>query len=176
MTTPEIWADLYDRLKKAEIELEELADATDDINDASRLMSKMHGVSLARDYMRGYFDPTSVAAATGVAESLTASLRPDTSQPEPNLTIWKFVINPFTKTKMPHGAKLLYVGEQDTDVCVWALVDPSIAATEHRAIDAYGTGHTIPANPGRFIGSVQMANGENAGLVFHIFDGDAAGV
>lgn len=88
------------------------------------------------------------------------------------LTIWKFVINPFTRTEMPLDAEILYVGEQGTDVCVWALVDPSIARTEHRAINAYGTGHTVPANPGKYLGSVQLTNGHNNGLVFHLFDGD----
>lgn len=88
------------------------------------------------------------------------------------LSVWKFVINPFTRTEMPKGAEILYVGEQGTDVCVWALVDPSIAATDRRAIEAYGTGHTMPANPGRYLGSVQLRNGPNNGLVFHLFDGD----
>lgn len=250
MTTPENWNDLYGRLKRAEVELEELADATNDVSEASRLTSKMHGVSLARDYMRGYHDPSAAiaadptgtmtpaedptmsmdwadrmvyfvslllttpdftllrneqedydeliaewraaktedapAAATGVAEAFSTPLRDafptiqvsrgGINYPEPQptrtLSVWKFVVSPFYPTKMPVDATILHVGEQGTDICVWALIDPSIASTEYRNINAYGTGHSVPDNPGRHLGSVQMRNGENAGLVFHLFDGD----
>lgn len=235
MPTAENWTDLYGRLKNAENELEELADATNDPNEASRLMSKMHGVSLARDYMRGYFDPTSdhAAAPNGPVEpeptmpmdwadrmvyfvslllttpdltllrneqedweELLAEWRITKSEdmspvqdafptitaprggikyPDPathTKSVWKFVINPFTTTEMPRGAEILYVGEQGNDVCVWALVDPGVAINEERSINAYGTGHTVPTSPGRYLGSVQMRNGHNAGLVFHLFDGD----
>jgi hypothetical protein len=86
------------------------------------------------------------------------------------LTIWKFEVNPFGRTEMTAHAKILSVGAQGDNVCVWAIVDPTYT-TEYRAIDAYGTGHQVPANPGRFLGTVQMDDG----LVFHLFDGDDDG-
>ena len=85
-------------------------------------------------------------------------------------TIWKFVVSPYDRTEMPCGARILHVGAQGEDVCVWALVNPHVI-TEHRKIDAYGTGHPVPLDPGRFLGTVQMDNG----LVFHLFDGDENG-
>jgi hypothetical protein len=158
--TPENWSDLYDRIKRAERQLEELADETNDASEASRLMSKAAGVALARDYMRGYFDPTSVEAAK--SHSTTSRDRP--------LAVWKFAVNPFGRTQIVSGAIILHVGAQGDEVCVWALVNPSFPMTEVN-IAAYGTGHPVPADPGRFLGTAQMDDG----LVFHLFDGDDQG-
>jgi hypothetical protein len=72
--------------------------------------------------------------------------------------------------EMPIGARILHVGAQGDEVCVWALVNPS-HGTEYRRIDAYGTGHDVPLDPGRYLGTAQMDNG----LVFHLFDGDENG-
>ena len=89
-----------------------------------------------------------------------------------NLThaIWKFTIRPSGRTEMPMGARILYVGAQGDEVCVWALVNPSHGA-EYRAIHAYGTGHPTASDPGLYLGTAQMDNG----LVFHLFDGDENG-
>lgn len=48
------WDDLYERLQKAEQELEQMADETRDVYEAQRLLNKASGVALAIDYMRGY--------------------------------------------------------------------------------------------------------------------------
>lgn len=178
------WDDLYERLQKAEQELEQMADETRDVYEAQRLLNKASGVALAIDYMRGYYDPASAQAATptipdGYPTDGPSAPRggisyeaPTNAQHDFPYSIFKYVIDPFSETSMIKGAKPLYVGEQGTDVCVWALVDVTVEEKEHRAINAYGTGHSLPAHPGRYLGSVQMQNGENAGLVFHIFDGD----
>jgi hypothetical protein len=54
MSRSDDWEDLFDRLTHAELNLEQLADATNDPEEARRLVAKASGVSLALEYMRGY--------------------------------------------------------------------------------------------------------------------------
>lgn len=83
------------------------------------------------------------------------------------MTVWKFVIaDPDTPVTMPVGAEILHVAAQHAVVCVWALVDPKAPHEERRLVVA-GTGHPIPAERGRFLGTVLLHGGA---LVFHIWD------
>ena len=80
-------------------------------------------------------------------------------------TIWKFTLAPGFGVPMPIGAEVLHAAGQGADVCVWALVDPT-APEERRYFDVYGTGHPMPAEPGRYVGTVHLPGP----LVFHVFD------
>lgn len=68
---------------------------------------------------------------------------------------------------MPVGAKILKVGEQDSQVFVWAIVDGSSYRNEHYNLRVFGTGHLMDINGEQFtfIDTLQMSNG----LVWHIF-------
>ena len=75
--------------------------------------------------------------------------------------------------QMPAGAKILSVQVQLEEVQMWVLVDPSIPH-EPREFDVYGTGHLMPSDPGKFIGTFQL---EDGALVFHLFEREStAGV
>ena len=82
-------------------------------------------------------------------------------------TIYKYEVLPYnTPTLLPDGAEILSIGEQDSRIYIWALVDANIPAKTPHSIVAYGTGHQIEDAGRAFIGTVQMANG----LVFHFFE------
>ena len=66
---------------------------------------------------------------------------------------------------MPNGAKILTVQMQNSEPCIWALVD----IDEHKInkyFRLYGTGMEVPEGL-KYIGTFQMLNG---GLVFHLFE------
>jgi hypothetical protein len=81
-------------------------------------------------------------------------------------TIWKWTLQPETTINMPHGAKLLAVQEQRGEPQLWALVDPG-AKTYPRTFRVYGTGHNLPDDPGKYVGTFQI---QNEALVFHVFE------
>jgi hypothetical protein len=82
--------------------------------------------------------------------------------------IWKFALDIEDRVRipMPAGAEFLSVQMQGETPCLWALVDPDVEKTM-RYLDVYGTGHTLPDNPGRYISTFQMMGGR---LVFHAFE------
>ena len=82
------------------------------------------------------------------------------------LPIWKFDITTEERLQLPVGASLLSVAEQHGRLVLWALVTPT-NALETRRVSVYGTGHPMPDNPGLFIGSAVMMQGE---LVLHVFE------
>lgn len=82
-------------------------------------------------------------------------------------TIYKYEVQPFNETMwLPDGAKILSVGEQESRIYIWALVDPDIMSNTPRHIKSYGTCHPVEDTAMSFIGTVQMQNG----LVFHFFE------
>ena len=83
-------------------------------------------------------------------------------------TIWKFdlPVNDYAGINMPRGAEVLHVHEQYGKACIWALVEPA-APLEMRSFRIFGTGHTVPEFPRRYIGTVHLAGGA---LVFHVFE------
>jgi len=89
-----------------------------------------------------------------------------------NLTIWKFGLDVADRqyVVMPIGAQILSVQEQHGSLVLWALVNPT-AYDVRREISMYGTGHAVPDEPGRYIGTVQQADGD---LVWHFFEPEAA--
>jgi hypothetical protein len=83
-------------------------------------------------------------------------------------TIWKFLLLPDGKCRLPQGAQTLSVHEQWGEVCLWALVDPA-APLEDRQMLIYGTGHNIlvPTENLKYLGTVLLDAGS---LVFHVFE------
>ncbi len=88
------------------------------------------------------------------------------------MRIWKWNL-PITDNqalKMPVGAKILSVQVQHDNCCLWALCDDSKGVpSENREIAIYGTGNPIPDNPGKYISTFQLLDGD---LVFHVFEVD----
>ena len=84
-------------------------------------------------------------------------------------TIWKYTLSlvDYVDIEMPTGARILSVGIQNEQICLWALVDPEKTAAKYRFRIA-GTGHPIgkEAENWDFVGTVIMMNGA---LVFHVF-------
>jgi len=66
---------------------------------------------------------------------------------------------------MPAGAQPLSVQVQHGAPCLWVLVDPT-AGSHVYIVSTYGTGHPIPADPGKFVDTYQLEDGD---LVFHVF-------
>ena len=88
-------------------------------------------------------------------------------------SIWKFparIGGEFT-TAMPEGAAILSVQLQGDHPQIWVLVPDTNAPTVDRTFAWYGTGHPLPAAPGKFIASVQCCGGA---LVFHLFEMEGA--
>ena len=82
--------------------------------------------------------------------------------------VFKYILETadISTVKMPMGAKILSVGAQRQNICVWALVDPSIEEEEVHGFRIFGTGHPMPEDPGLFLGSVHM---DNSRFIFHVF-------
>jgi hypothetical protein len=86
-------------------------------------------------------------------------------------TVYKYVlpIDDEVRIEMPAFAEVLSVGVQGENVCVWALVDPTIPKL-HKTFRIAGTGHPITeSEKWKFIGTVFLYGG---GLVFHAFELD----
>lgn len=65
-------------------------------------------------------------------------------------TIYKYPLSIMSHSSvyMPVGAKILKVGEQDSQVFVWAIVDGSSYRNEHYNLRVFGTGHLMDINGG----------------------------
>ncbi len=67
--------------------------------------------------------------------------------------------------QLPIGADILDVQEQQAQLVLWALVDPT-APTEERIIQIVGTGNPAPSDLGRFLATVQHDAGRSVAHVF----------
>ena len=88
-------------------------------------------------------------------------------------TIWKYSIlsgnrdGVSVELLMKRGAKILYVAEQDGDICLWAMVDVEEEDVK-RYFDVVGTGRKIHEGvKHEYVGSAQVMGGK---YVFHIFE------
>jgi hypothetical protein len=80
--------------------------------------------------------------------------------------IHKYHITPsVTSISMPVGAEIISVQIQQGCIAVWAEVDP-IAPIEKVQFMVIGTGHPIEPVPRKFIGTVQLHDGD---LVLHVY-------
>ena len=80
-------------------------------------------------------------------------------------TIWKFEATIGGVITLPVGAQMLDIQVQHGVPMIWALVDPDAAKADMH-VSIYGTGHHLPDDPGRYIGTFQVQGGN---LVFHAF-------
>lgn len=85
-------------------------------------------------------------------------------------TIYKYRLPPFATTvlSMPKGARILDIGDQFGDLCVWALIDSSQPYVG-REFKVIGTGHPIgdrDLDGFSYYGTVQQNGGV---LVWHVF-------
>lgn len=83
-------------------------------------------------------------------------------------TIWKYnlVVVGSNELWVPRGAKVLDIQMQAGSLNLWALVNPE-AVQERLLVTVYGTGWKLPEDPGKYMATVQEANGF---LVWHVFD------
>ncbi len=84
-------------------------------------------------------------------------------------TIFKYELTPGEvrqAIELRVDAKILSVGNQGERFMVWVELDPDREPQE-RFFTVYGTGHPLPDDPGRYIGTAQFANGR---LVFHAYE------
>lgn len=89
------------------------------------------------------------------------------------LTIWKYELNPqILFYDLPRGAKILSAREQNNKICFWAAVDTD-QPNEPRKMMVFGTGHVMPAEPMRFVGTAHLGGGA---LIFHVYEGAFANV
>lgn len=69
---------------------------------------------------------------------------------------------------LPTGSKILSVGNQNGDAVLWAVVDAFSASAFRKEIIMVMTGQSIPEYAGKFLGTVQFANGN---FIAHYFEG-----
>lgn len=84
------------------------------------------------------------------------------------LSIWKFEIpmHEGAEIMMPEGAEVLTVQAQRGEPFLWARVNPD-APKIKRLFAVHGTGHPIPDDGRKHLGSFQLHGGS---LVFHVFE------
>jgi len=79
-------------------------------------------------------------------------------------TIWKVALDE-GQIELPEGSELLTVGVQDGEPMVWALVETD-NPPETIDLTIVGTGHALPAQAGRYVGTFQLPED----MVFHVFE------
>lgn len=86
-------------------------------------------------------------------------------------TVWKYPLSHFGAhaIEMPDDAKILCVQTQQGAPCLWALVD-SDRPRMLRHLGVYGTGHSLPDDLGRYIGTFQTTGAFGEPLTWHVFD------
>ena len=85
-----------------------------------------------------------------------------------NKQIWKYQLQTTDsqEVKMPEGAKILCLQMQNSNPCIWALVDAS-AKIERRVFQTFGTGENISKlSELKYVDTYQLLNG----LVLHVFE------
>lgn len=81
--------------------------------------------------------------------------------------IFKYIMQTSTQSfAMPIGAKILQAHNQHDRVVFWAEVDIA-QSSELRKFTMYGTGHALPDDPGKYIGTVLI---ETDFLVMHLYE------
>ena len=80
--------------------------------------------------------------------------------------IREYVLEPLITIWMPAGAEILTAQEQDGDIYLWALVDPT-GYNEKRTFEVYGASGPLmyPGHKRKYIATVQVNE-----HVFHVFE------
>lgn len=84
------------------------------------------------------------------------------------MVIYKYTVPQSEYLELPAGAKILHVGAQGDDICLWAEVDPGdpiLVGRETRKVVVVPTGGATPE--GKYVGTVNFGNYT---FVFHVFD------
>jgi len=82
-------------------------------------------------------------------------------------TIYKYKVNlGKTELRMPKGYKILSLQVQHGAPQIWALIDANETEQENFEVNVYGTGHSLPDDPGEHISTFKMDGGN---LIFHAF-------
>ena len=81
-------------------------------------------------------------------------------------TVWKYKIkiNETFELELPIGARIILIGLQHNDLCLWAEVDTEVE-TEKRFFRIHGTGH--PINEGFLNHIKSFIDGD---FVWHIYE------
>lgn len=77
--------------------------------------------------------------------------------------IYKEKVQDNTVVSVTKDTKFLSAQMQDGDLTIWFMLDLN-EPRQHVWIRVYGTGHSIPDNPGEYIGSAQAGR-----FVWHVF-------
>lgn len=88
-------------------------------------------------------------------------------------TVWKFRLvfgrsDDVARVDMPVGARVLMVGQQDGDTCLWAEVNPATKRTEPRVFRMFGTGHEIKGDMG--MSYEWVASWQEPPFVWHLYE------
>lgn len=84
------------------------------------------------------------------------------------MVIWKakLQIRDRQNIEVPAGATILTSQIQKDELVLWYQCIEN-SAKVLRKIAIYGTGNPMPSNPGKYISTFQMKNGD---LVFHVYE------
>ncbi|MCX7180389.1 MAG: hypothetical protein NTX56_17060 [Proteobacteria bacterium] len=79
--------------------------------------------------------------------------------------IFKYPLRAFDwYVPMPIGAEIIALQVQDSVPTIWAIVDAS-APKQQRRFRTHGTGHPLPDDPGKHVGTYQEGP-----FVWHVFE------
>lgn len=87
-------------------------------------------------------------------------------------TIWKEALkDPCSTLRMPVGSTILSVGPdlQGTSVLpsIWFEVPNDHSEREERTFAVFGTGHELPEDPGKYLGTATSPGGQ---FVWHVYE------
>ena len=85
------------------------------------------------------------------------------------MKIWKYELSRAsmsTTISTPTNSKILTVQVQKGVPVVWVLCSEELSEEDHEIV-IYKTGHSVPDEPGRYIGTFQMCDGL---VIFHAFE------
>jgi hypothetical protein len=72
--------------------------------------------------------------------------------------------------QVPHGSKILSVGNQKETLSIWYMFDEGVLDLEKMTVRFFTTGDAFTLKPkDKFIGTVSFSQGE---LILHVFQGD----
>jgi hypothetical protein len=84
------------------------------------------------------------------------------------MVVWKTVLKAFGAhaIMVPNNTEMLFAREQHGEICVWYRCDPNAPKAPHW-LTVVGTGHPLPENADRYLGTASLDGGS---LMFHVFD------
>lgn len=80
-------------------------------------------------------------------------------------TVYKYILSRSGEMLLPKNSKVLTVGMQDTNFCIWVEIDKDETLQEHRTFAVYGTGWEMEDREHCYIGTAFEGN-----YVWHIYE------